>query len=253
MKLSTCPKGHFYDADKYASCPYCVPQDEAEAVTEALNVTTEDFSTGSVSAGAASQAISVQTPGAVQQATPGQMSVSGQASGAVQQPIAGQLSAASGSVKRRPAFVNTAVSGWEEPEEDENCTVGYYAQVIGVEPVVGWMVCIKGAYRGESFKLKSGRNFIGRAANMDIVLGADQSVSRLRHAAVVYDPKSRAFIVAAGDARELCYLNGEVVVTSQKLKAYDVLTLGNTELMLIPLCGEKFSWDDASEKNGVNR
>ena len=45
MKLSTCPKGHFYDADKYASCPYCVPQDEAEAVTEALNVTMEDFST----------------------------------------------------------------------------------------------------------------------------------------------------------------------------------------------------------------
>ena len=36
-------------------------------------------------------------------------------------------------------------------------------------------------------------------------------------------------------------------------EAYDVLTLGNTELMLIPLCGEKFSWDDASEKNGVNR
>ena len=219
MKLSTCPKGHFYDADKYASCPYCVPQDEAEAVTEALNVTMEDFSTGAPSTGASS-------------------------AGAVQQPV---------SVQRRTAFVNTAVSGWEEPEEDENCTVGYYAQVIGVEPVVGWMVCIKGAYRGESFKLKSGRNFIGRAANMDIVLGADQSVSRLRHAAVVYDPKSRAFIVAAGDARELCYLNGEVVVTSQKLKAYDVLTLGNTELMLIPLCGEKFSWDDASEKNGVNR
>ena len=151
----------------------------------------------------------------------------------------------------KPAsFVNTAVNGWEEPEDDENCTVGYYAQVIGVEPVVGWLVCIKGAYRGESFKLKSGRNFIGRAANMDIVLGADQSVSRLHHAAVVYDPKSRAFIVAAGDARELCYLNGDVVVTSQRLQAYDVLTLGNTELMLIPLCGEKFSWDDTTE-NGV--
>ena len=241
MKLNTCPKGHFYDADKYASCPYCVPQDEAEAVTEALNMTTEDFSTGAPSDGTGHQPVSVQTSGT------GHQSVLVQTSGAV------QPSAAAGSMKRRPAFVNTAVSGWEEPEEDENCTVGYYAQVIGVEPVVGWMVCIKGAYRGESFKLKSGRNFIGRAANMDIVLGADQSVSRLRHAAVVYDPKSRAFIVAAGDARELCYLNGEVVVTSQKLKAYDVLTLGNTELMLIPLCGEKFSWDDASEKNGVNR
>lgn len=213
MKLTTCPSGHFYDADKYASCPYCVPQDDAEAVTEALK--TENFSAH-----------------APQEKT-------------VQQPVNENVNAAQR--KPQPSFVNTAVSGWEEPEEDENCTVGYYAQVIGVEPVVGWLVCIKGAYRGESFKLKSGRNFIGRAANMDIVLGADQSVSRLRHAAVVYDPKSRAFIVAAGDARELCYLNGEVVISSQKLQAYDVLTLGNTELMLIPLCGEKFSWDDTME------
>ena len=127
----------------------------------------------------------------------------------------------------RSQAVNTAVHGWAnqtaDDEEDENCTVGYYAQVLGVEPVVGWLVCIRGAYRGESFRLKSGRNFIGRAANMDIVLGADHSVSRLRHAAVVYDPRSRAFIVAAGDARELCYLNGEVVITSNIMKAYDVL------------------------------
>ena len=214
MKLNTCPKGHFYDADKYASCPYCVPQDEAEAVTEAVK--TEDFS----------------QPAAVkaQEISPSPVPVS--------------------KLNKPASFVNTAVNGWEEPEDDENCTVGYYAQVIGVEPVVGWLVCIKGAYRGESFKLKSGRNFIGRAANMDIVLGADQSVSRLHHAAVVYDPKSRAFILAAGDARELCYLNGDVVVTSQRLQAYDVLTLGNTELMLIPLCGEKVSWDDTTE-NGV--
>lgn len=57
MKLSTCPKGHFYDADKYASCPYCVPQDEAEAVTEALNVTMEDFSTRAPSTGASAAGI----------------------------------------------------------------------------------------------------------------------------------------------------------------------------------------------------
>ena len=45
-------------------------------------------------------------------------------------------------------------------DEEDNCTVGYYSRVIGVEPVVGWLVCIEGEYRGESFKLKSGRNFI---------------------------------------------------------------------------------------------
>ena len=104
MKLSTCPKGHFYDADKYASCPYCVPQDEAEAVTEALNVTMEDFSTRAPSTGAPAD-------GAVQQP------VSVQTSGAAQQAASGQTSAAvPTSEKRRTAFVNTAVSGWEEPE-----------------------------------------------------------------------------------------------------------------------------------------
>lgn len=152
---------------------------EAEAVTEALNVTMEDFSTRGATTGAPAD-------GAVQQP------VSVQTSGAAQQAASGQTSAAvPTSEKRRTAFVNTAVSGWEEPEEDENCTVGYYAQVIGVEPVVGWMVCIKGAYRGESFKLKSGRNFIGRAANMDIVLGCrPERVCGFCHAAVVYDPKA---------------------------------------------------------------
>ena len=49
-------------------------------------------------------------------------------------------------------------------DTEDNCTIGYYSRVIGVEPVVGWLVCTEGEYKGESFKLKSGRNFIGRAA-----------------------------------------------------------------------------------------
>ncbi len=131
-----------------------------------------------------------------------------------------------------------------EIEEDDNVTVGYFSKVIGVEPVVGWLVCIKGEYRGESFKLKSGRNFIGRAANMDIVLSADYSISRNKHAAVVYEPRSRQFIVTAGDSRGLSYLNGEVILSNMKMNAYDVLEIGATSMMLIPCCGENFSWDE---------
>lgn len=135
------------------------------------------------------------------------------------------------------------------PEEDEedNCTVGYYSRVIGVEPVVGWLVCIRGEYKGESFKLKSGRNFIGRAANMDVVLSADHSVSRFKHASVIYEPRGRQFIVSTGESRELCYLNDEVVLSNMKMKAYDVLDLGNTSLMLIPCCGERFTWENGLE------
>lgn len=132
-------------------------------------------------------------------------------------------------------------------EEEDNCTVGYYSRVIGVEPVVGWLVCIEGEYKGESFKLKSGRNFIGRAANMDVVLGADHSVSRFKHASVIYEPRGRQFIVSTGESRELCYLNDEVVLSNMKMEAYDVLNLGNTSLMLIPCCGKRFTWENGLE------
>ena len=132
-------------------------------------------------------------------------------------------------------------------EEEDNCTVGYYSRVIGVEPVVGWLVCIEGEYKGESFKLKSGRNFIGRAANMDVVLSADHSVSRFKHASVIYEPRGRQFIVSTGESRELCYLNDEVVLSNMKMNAYDVLNLGNTSLMLIPCCGARFTWENGLE------
>lgn len=148
-----------------------------------------------------------------------------------------------------PAPPSAPVQPQPVPEEEEdNCTVGYYSRVIGVEPVVGWLVCIEGEYKGESFKLKSGRNFIGRAANMDVVLSADHSVSRFKHASVIYEPRGRQFIVSTGESRELCYLNDQVVLSNMKMEAYDVLSLGDTNLMLIPCCGERFTWEKGLEQ-----
>jgi hypothetical protein len=132
----------------------------------------------------------------------------------------------------------------KEPKIPEDRTVGYYSRVIGTEPVVGWLVCIEGEYFGESFKLKSGKNFIGRSSAMDIVLSADMSVSRSKHAIVIYEPRKRMFIAQEGDSRELFYLNDSVVLSNEEMHAYDVLLIGTTKLMLIPCCGDQFSWDD---------
>lgn len=139
-----------------------------------------------------------------------------------------------------PSFVPQAV--------DEGVTIGQYQRILGVEPVVGWLVCIKGEYFGESFKLHSGKNFIGRASDMDIILGLDKSVSRNRHACVIYEPRSRVFIAQPGESRELFYLNDDVVLDNVKMKAYDVLQIGETKLMIIPCCGEQFSWDEVTDK-----
>ena len=131
-------------------------------------------------------------------------------------------------------------------------TISYYNNSLGSEPVVGWLVCIEGNNLGVDYKIKSGRNFIGRAQDMDIAITGDNTVSRERHAAVIYDPKTLKFLVQPGDSKELCYLNDEVVLKAEEISLNDVLTVGSTKLMFFPCCNEKFNWESvkAPEKIG---
>ena len=220
MNLVRCEKGHFYDKDKHGdSCPYCAQIAAAKTAQPPSGVSfPNEKQPAENPEPKASQKEQPQSQAPQQQTPPYQTS-----------PQTSPLPAS---------------DGFPSDSQEDNCTIGYYSRVIGVEPVVGWLVCIEGEYRGESFKLKSGRNFIGRAANMDVVLSADHSISRFKHAAVIYEPRSRQFIVATGESRELCYLNGEVVLSNMKMNAYDILNLGATSLMLIPCCGERFSWEE---------
>ena len=262
MNLVRCEKGHFYDKDKNGDhCPYCAQM--ASAASSAPSPApaapapgaSAPAQTASVPAASASAAFAQSNP-APAPAAPAQNAAAGPAVSPAQ-PIQPQpapataapfpSSAAAPVQTAAPQTGQTAAADSMMDTED-NCTIGYYSRVIGVEPVVGWLVCTEGEYKGESFKLKSGRNFIGRAANMDVVLSADHSISRFKHAAVIYEPRSRQFIVTAGESRELCYLNGDVVLSNMKMEAYDVLNLGNTSLMLVPCCGKRFSWENGLEK-----
>lgn len=120
---------------------------------------------------------------------------------------------------------------------------------IPVEPVVGWLVSVKGKSFGASFPLHSGRNFIGRDRSNDVCLPGDTSISRQCHAIFVYDPKGKSFIIMPGTSRELFYLNDKVVLGVEEIKMYDRISIGHTDLIFVPLCGEEFSWEDYMEKN----
>lgn len=54
-------------------------------------------------------------------------------------------------------------------DDDDSVTIGFGGS-SGKSEVVGWVVCIEGSDKGTGFPLKTGRNFIGRNANQDIVL-----------------------------------------------------------------------------------
>jgi len=126
-------------------------------------------------------------------------------------------------------------------------TVRYgMAAKAGAEPVVGWLVCLEGPDRGKDFRLHAEKNYIGRAPAMDVAIEGDNSISREKHGVVAFDPRRRSFWVLPGESSGLVHLNGEVVNLPTQLNRDDVLELGQTKLVLVPFCGEKYHWSETA-------
>lgn len=215
MNLTKCSNGHYYDADKYSSCPHCSKND---MVDDDVTVNMEQTS-----------AVSEPVSRSVNQ--------TGETQGRSQtQP---------GTVSLRDAVNVAAAPAPSVRDDEDDKTVSYYGGSLGIEPVVGWLVCVEGEMLGKAFELKNGKNFIGRAQNMDIVLEGDPNVSRERHAIVTYEPRGRVFIAQPGESRELFYMNDQVVLMNMEMHDRDILSIGRTKLMFVPLCGSDFAWDDA--------
>jgi pSer/pThr/pTyr-binding forkhead associated (FHA) protein len=113
-----------------------------------------------------------------------------------------------------------------------------------VDPVCGWLVCIEGSRVGKDYKIKNGKNFIGRADDMDIQIIGDNYIANRNHAIVVYDPKKKNYVLLPGDSSGIAYLNGEPAYMPSELSAYDVIELGKSKFLFVPFCGEHFEWQD---------
>jgi hypothetical protein len=128
------------------------------------------------------------------------------------------------------------------PAPGATVRVGAGVKIGKSEPVVGWLVCTDGPDRGKDYRLHAEKNYIGRAPAMDVAIEGDNTVSRERHGIVVFDPKKQSFWILPGDAAGLVYLNGEMVNTPTAMDRDDILEIGKSKLVLIPFCGEKYTW-----------
>ncbi len=134
------------------------------------------------------------------------------------------------------------------PDPGDGRTRAYWGgQTQDIDPVVGWLVCITGPDRGRDYRIRNGRNFVGRDPGMDIAITGDDTISRRNHAEIVYDPMSRGFFIAPGDSRGLVYQNKAPVLSPNPLQDRDLIQLGKTELMFVPLCGDGFNWEQEAE------
>ena len=104
-------------------------------------------------------------------------------------------------------------------------------------------MCIEGARQGKDYKVRDGKNFIGRADDMHIQILGDNQIARRNHAIIVFDKKKKETVLLPGDSSGLTYLNNEAVYVPTPLNPYDVIEIGESQFLFVPFCGEHFMWD----------
>lgn len=207
----TCSAGHVYDADQFASCPYC------------------NRNTRAIQFGAGGGYTPTAAPGGY-----GNTAAPGGYDAAIP-PTGGRDSTIGATVM--PEAIRRRME-----QEKDNRTVGEFKRRLGYEPVVGWLVCVEGPEVGKDYRLYGRINTIGRAEDNDVVLAQEHTVSQKSHVRLAYDAKHNNYQLIPGDGSNVTYLNDEPLYVPQRLNAYDILEMGETKLMFIPLCNDRFRW-----------
>jgi hypothetical protein len=225
MAAIECGKGHMYDPDVYNVCPYC---NSGRSVSD-IGIqrgggipVTSDNRTAPLSPPSPARA-------------PGRAS--------------GEVSVTSANKTLPPRAYGLPAGGTSVT--DDNKTVGLMKKSMGVEPCVGWLVCVKGADKGKSYELKGRINSIGRSAKNDVTISGDTTISQDNHAKLGYAERGNAFHLVPADNKNIIYMNNDAVYVPTQLKAYDRIVFGDTELLFIPLCGDRFAWSKGGEDEPV--
>lgn len=212
MEMRTCPKGHFYDGDVNATCPVC--EAEKKSMRPGTRANREVTGLPKTDGGESSEIGETR-------AVPGT--------------DAAQISS-SVSGKR------TGTNRQADPEENGN-DMGH--RTAG-QPVAGLFVSMSGPDRGQDYRIHAGCNVIGYGENADIRLvhgvnSAQTGSGEETCALLVYDEADRSFCCFDTPKKEnITRMNGKLVMIPSELHRGDILLLGESELLFLPLDREEF-------------
>jgi len=238
MEYKRCEKGHFYDPSIYSTCPTCA----AEANQQAAGMDT----IGETMPIGATEPIDNSMNATVGPTEP--IYSSGMAGG---QTVGDTMPVTN------PGFTPTdfASNSWQSGYPNNNPNVQNYEptqpmpidNTAGFSPVTGWLVCIDGPEKGKDYRIHNGNNYIGRAQEMDICIENDNHISNVNAGVLGFDEIENLFFFGPAGGRNTVRVNGKMVINAVELAPYDRIKIGTTELMFVPLCGEKFSWNRESK------
>lgn len=224
MEIVRCSKGHFYDSEENATCPMCA----AEAARNKNPIGNNVLPDGIIGT---SYFDDGNTPSPTMPVDPNGGKVQG--------------------------YQPTVSAAFQNTRSNDNGNMGAYPKTEPIspvaasseesttfDPVVGWLVCIEGATKGTDYRIHSQNNYIGRSAKMDISIPEDSHISAENSAIIAYDNEDRTFYFGPGSGRNIVRVNGKPALSVEKIEAYDVLTVGTTKLLFVPLCGDRFDWNE---------
>lgn len=219
MAIMECSNGHLYDVDLYTVCPYC------NGNNNYIRFDTGGFDNGEG-----------------RTAAPGDFGRTTAPSDVGRTPVS-DFGAASIPAGNEQLGKTIAPEGYRKSVEQQQKTTAVFKKHHGLEPVVGWLVCIDGPNKGKDYHLWAKINSIGRSESNDVCIEGDVTISKELHARLAYDSRHNNFQLIPGTSTNNIYLNDEPIYIPTAIKAYDEIELGDSKMLFVPLCCERFQWD----------
>jgi hypothetical protein len=116
------------------------------------------------------------------------------------------------------------------------------------DPVVGWLVVIKGPGLGQSINIGGGMNTVGRGVECRVSLPfGDTLISGDDHLRIIYDDSHRSFLLAPGTGKNITRANGQVVSSTMPITNRSIIELSKkTTVRFMSFCDDTFDWSDIS-------
>ena len=266
MDIKRCANGHFYDAETNASCPQCTVSgtgagygmsenefygaDDYGATEPAFHGIDNYGATEPAFGGAGNYGATEPAFGGADDYGATEPAFGGAGNYGATEPASKYGAKQMGTFGNQGPTEPFTVAGGNlgsrtTPLQEYDATQMVYMNGVNeFTPVVGWLVAIEGAERGNDYRIRAGYNYVGRGEFMDICIRGDKSISRNKHAVLIYDYEEKVFLFGPVEGKSLIRLNNKLILSPQELKPYDILTIGTTKLMFVPLCGEGFNWDN---------
>jgi len=202
-----CKRGiHYYDSKKNSDCPYCKRIAEGRGGDPTAPASSSDINPSS-----------------------GVNPTEGFEKGTKREPTIAR--------GRTPHIDRSATAPWYSGDKEDG--------EESFEPVVGWLVAIEGSEKGRDFRLKPGRNMIGRTMNCEVCIEDDDLMSK-EHAIVYYYGEINNFYIEDNRSKHGTFLlpGKNLVIERKPIKDGDKVKVGKTVFILKTLCNGEFKWED---------